>query len=195
MLAEEAFHRAGGLVPVNGLLLDWLMVHDPGRRAGPLERTSGLAAAIWHNEPLEANDVVIVASNSGINPAPVEVAEAARDRGATVVAITSRAHSMAVTPRTRNGMRLLDVADYVVDTHAPIGDACVALNGGQAVGASSSVLGIVALQSILVEAACELERLTGSVPIFRSVNLNDADAVLEQAPLYGWRGRVPSLLR
>ena len=97
MAAEEAFHRAGGLVPVNAVLVEWLMVHQGGRRASLLERQPGLGELIVSTEPVEEGDVFFVVSNSGRNPVPVEVAEAAKARGAKVIAITSRQHSEGVT--------------------------------------------------------------------------------------------------
>ena len=103
MAAEEAFHRAGGLVPVNAVLVEWLMVHQGGRRASLLERQPGLGELIVSTEPVEEGDVFFVVSNSGRNPVPVEVAEAAKRRGAKVVAVTSKQHSAGVTACRRPG--------------------------------------------------------------------------------------------
>ena len=83
MAAEEAFQRAGGLVPVNAVLVEWLMVHQGGRRAALLERQPGLGELIVSTEPVEPGDVFIVVSNSGRNPVPVEVAEAAKSEALT----------------------------------------------------------------------------------------------------------------
>ncbi|HUC14112.1 MAG TPA: sugar isomerase domain-containing protein, partial [Acidimicrobiales bacterium] len=115
MAAEEAFYRAGGLVPVNAVLVDWLMLHQGSRRASLLERQPGLGELIVSTEPVEAGDVFFVVSNSGRNPVPVEVAEAAKSRGAKVVALTSRQHSAAVAARGGRGVKLADIADLVID--------------------------------------------------------------------------------
>ena len=99
MAAEEAFYRAGGLVPVNAVLVDWLMVHNGAALPTLLERQPGLGPVIVGTEPVEAGDVFFVVSNSGRNPVPIEVAQAAKERGAKVVAVTSLEHSAAVTAR------------------------------------------------------------------------------------------------
>jgi len=47
------------------------------------------------------DDVVIVISNSGRNPAPVEMAMEAKERGARIIALTSMAHCPASARSTR----------------------------------------------------------------------------------------------
>lgn len=81
MLAEEVFVRAGGLLPVNAVLVGELMLHEGGLRSGPMERVSGLADVILDREPVQPGDVMIVASNSGLNAVPVEMAELTGRRG------------------------------------------------------------------------------------------------------------------
>lgn len=70
---------------------------------------------------MTAEDTVVVFSNSGANPFPIEVATAGRDAGATVVAVTSRAANEAAPRRASH--RLIDLADIVIDTAVPAGDA------------------------------------------------------------------------
>ncbi len=194
MAAEEAFHRAGGLVPVNAVLVEWLMVHQGGRRAGLLERQPGLGELIVSTEPVEAGDVFFVVSNSGRNPVPVEVAEAAKARGAKVVAISSKKHSQGVAARGGKGVKLSDVADLVIDNHAPLGDAAVTVADGFQVGGVSSITTLVVLQSIVV-ATVELLLQRGTVPpVFKSANVDGADEWnAEQIKRLG--RRVPTLLR
>ncbi|MGH9107490.1 MAG: sugar isomerase domain-containing protein [Acidimicrobiales bacterium] len=193
MAAEEAFHRAGGLVPVNAVLVEWLMVHQGGRRASLLERQSGLGELIVSTEPVEAGDVFFVVSNSGRNPVPVEVAEAAKVRGAKVVAISSRQHSEAVAARGGRGVKLADVADLVLDNHAPLGDAAVSVDGFQ-VGGVSSVMTLVIIQSIVVATTQILLERGIQPPIFKSANVDGSDEWnAEQLKRLG--RRVPTLLR
>ena len=192
--AEEAFHRAGGLVPVNAVLVDWLMVHQGSRRATLLERQPGLGELIVSTEPVEAGDVFFVVSNSGRNPVPVEVAQAAKDRGAKVVALTSRQHSDAVTARGGRGTKLTDVADLVLDTHAPVGDAAVAVDGDIRVGGVSTVMNVVIMQTIVVAAVKMLVEQGLQPPVFKSANVDGSDEWnAEQLKRLG--PRVPTLLR
>ena len=193
MAAEEAFQRAGGLVPVNAVLVEWLMVHQGGRRARLLERQPGLGELIVSTEPVEQGDVFFVVSNSGRNPVPVEVAEGAKRRGAKVVAITSRQHSDAVAARGGRGVKLSDVADLVIDTHAPLGDAAVPIDDVR-VGGVSSVMNLVIIQTIVVATVTMLVERGLQPPVFKSGNVDGSDEWnAEQIKRLG--RRVPTLLR
>src|SRR5699024_6283778 len=92
-----------------------------------IERLTGYGTAIAELQDLRAGEVIVVISHSGINPVPTQLAQQARERGLTVVAITSREHSLAGRSRHPEGLRLLDVADIVLDTHAPEGDITLTL--------------------------------------------------------------------
>lgn len=194
MAAEEAFHRAGGLVPVNAVLVEWLMVHQGGRRASLLERQPGLGELIVGTEPVEQGDVFFVVSNSGRNPVPVEVAEAAKARGAKVIAITSRQHSEGVTARGGRGIKLADVADLVLDNHAPLGDAAIVIEEGLRVGGVSSVMTLVIIQTIVVATVKLLVERGIEPPVFKSGNVDGSDEWNAQQ-LKRLGRRVPTLLR
>jgi len=121
LVAAEAFYRAGGPARVCPVLDPPTMLHEGAQRSGRLERESGRAARVLDRYDVVAGrDTLLVVSNSGVNAVPVEMAEAARDRGLATVALTSRAVS-AATPAP--GRRLMDVVDLVVDNHCPVGDA------------------------------------------------------------------------
>ena len=62
-----------------------------------LERLSGYAAILADLYDIEEGDVVLIASNSGRNAYPIEMAIEAKKRGASVIAITNIAHSNAVS--------------------------------------------------------------------------------------------------
>lgn len=192
MAAEEAFHRAGGLVPVNAILVDWLMVHS-GRRAGLLERMPGLGEPIIATEPVERGDVLFVVSNSGRNPVPIEVAEAGKARGAKVVAILSREHSASVTARGSREVKLAEVADLVLDNHAPLGDAAIAVGDQIRVGGLSTVMALVLIQTITVETVKLLVSRGVEPPVFKSANVDGSDKW--NSDQVSKLQRVPTLLR
>lgn len=191
MAAEEAFHRAGGLVAVNAVLVEWLMVHS-GRRASLLERLPGLGEAIVSTEPVERGDVFFVVSNSGRNPVPVEVAEAAKARGAKVVAVVSREHSANVTARGDRDVKLPDVADLVLDNHVSLGDAAVAVGEARA-GGLSNVMALVIIQTIVVETVKLLVSSGVEPAVFKSANVDGADQWNREQ--VAKLKRVPTLLR
>lgn len=99
--------------------------------------------------------MLFVTSNSGVNAAPLEAAEIGRERGATVVAITSVEYSKMVA----NGRpRLAEMADIVLDNQAPPGDAVLA----QRVGPVSIIVGVALVNAILAEASRRLAETSGA---------------------------------
>jgi uncharacterized phosphosugar-binding protein len=117
----ETFFRAGGLAFVRPIWHPRVLPLYGARAATAAEREEGLGAAAAAEANIRAEDTVVVFSNSGANPFPVEVAETAAGVGATVVAVTSRAANEAAPRRATH--RLIDVASIVIDTLVPPGDA------------------------------------------------------------------------
>lgn len=106
----------------------------------------------------------MVASSSGCNRVPVEMAEEFRRRGVKVVAIISRRHSEASESRHPSGRRLQDFADLVLDTGAPVGDAMVRVEGlDTPVAPGSTIGGCLLINSIKAEVALRLTQ-AGSPP-------------------------------
>lgn len=173
MFAEEAFYRAGGAVRVCPVLKAPYMLHEGAVRSTALERETGHAGTVLSGYELDgARDCMLVASNSGANALPVEVATAARDAGLPVIAVTSRAYAESIE---RPGRRLHEVADIVIDNHCPPGDALVTLAAGlPAAGPASTVVGVALLNSVIVE-ACALQLRRGEQPeLFLSANMPGA---------------------
>jgi uncharacterized phosphosugar-binding protein len=173
MFAEEAFYRAGGAVRVCPVLKPPYMLHEGAEQSTRLERESGHAEEVLAGYHLQGGrDCMIVASNSGVNALPVEVAQAARSRGLPVVAITSLAYARSVQ---RPGTRLYEVADVVVDNHCPPGDALIEVASDlPRMGPASTVVGLFLLNSILL-AAAEEQLAAGSTPeIYLSANMPGA---------------------
>ena len=191
MFAEEAFYRAGGAVRVCPVLKPPYMLHEGAVRSTHLEREPGHAADVLSGYRLEPErDCLLVASNSGANALPVEVASTARTRGLPVIAITSRAYAQAVA---RPGPRLHDVADVVIDNHCPPGDALVRLADDlPPTGPASTVVGLALLNSLVVE-ACAIQLARGERPeVFLSANMPGA-APHNQEAVAALSARVPHL--
>lgn len=152
MLAEEVFYRAGGLARGVPVLDDALMLHNHAIEATYLERESGRAAKLLDLYPTTPGDVLIVASNSGRNAVPVEMAIAGRERGLKVIAVVNLAHSRAWPSRHASGKRLGDAADLVIDTCGVEGDAAIKANGFEhAIGPTSSITGALIINLIIVQ--------------------------------------------
>lgn len=124
LLAQDLFYRAGGLVAIEPILPAGLMLNErPITRTTHLERLPGYAETILRDVPLGTGDVLLVISVSGRNAVAVEICTGAQARGARVIALTSLAYSRSVAPR--GAARLFEVADVVIDTCTPPGDAAV----------------------------------------------------------------------
>lgn len=150
LLAEELYGRAGGLVDVHAILEPAMMLHEGLAKSSQLERLTGLAEVLLATHPVAAGDCVIVISNSGRNAVPVEFAQGAKDRGATVIALTSLNHSHSVTSRAPDGSLLFQVADIVIDNCGVHGDAVIP-HEPYAVGPTSTMVGALLMQALSVE--------------------------------------------
>jgi uncharacterized phosphosugar-binding protein len=191
ILSEELVYRAGGLVPISPIFLPGLTCDvRPITLTSWLERLDGYAATAVREVPIQAGDVLIVHSVSGRNAAPVEVALYGKQRGARVVALTSLDYSQSVSPRSRAGKRLFEVADLVIDNGAPRGDAVVQLpDFPQPVAPVSTVLGAAILNAVVAEACAILLERGIQPPVFMSANLEGGDAHNARL-MKRYRGRV-----
>ena len=163
ILVEEMWPRYGsfpGFNPIVELSLSFhnLVVGPNGQRQAMfLENVSGLAERILRNFDLSPKDSALVASSSGCNLVPIEMAQGFRQRGVKVVAIISRKHSEASASRHASGKKLQDFADIVLDTGAPAGDAMVSVAGLETpVSPGSTVGGCLLINSIKAEVAARL---------------------------------------
>jgi uncharacterized phosphosugar-binding protein len=154
MLAEELFYRAGGLARVIPILDEPLMLHRSATLSTGAERQTGYADTILSRYPVGPGDVLIVASNSGRNAVPIELAQGARSKGARTVALTSLQQTNAWPSRHPTGLKLKDACDLVIDNGSVDGDAGTVVPGiGQKMGPTSSVIGTLLMNLIAMEAA------------------------------------------
>ena len=174
MLAEEVFYRAGGLAPVQAILIPELMLHEGARRSTVLEREEGRAAAVLAPYDLGEGDVLFVASNSGRNAFPIEMALLAKERGVKTIAITSLAHARAVSSRHASGKRLFEIADIVIDNCGVLGDAGLAVPGHAArMGPSSTIAGVFILNALMAEAVADLAARGVAADVYISANTGE----------------------
>jgi uncharacterized phosphosugar-binding protein len=175
--ALEAFPRSGSLVgfhPIAELPIT-LIHHVFGDMGVPqyrfLHRQEGYGRAILEGHRLDPADSLVLFSHSGINPVVLDMAFMAKEKGLAVIAVTSLPHSSATASRHSSKKKLFEVADIVIDTGAPLGDASVTIEGLQdPVAAVSSMLVMTVVDAMIAETARVLvERGT---PPHVEVNLN-----------------------
>jgi predicted NBD/HSP70 family sugar kinase/uncharacterized phosphosugar-binding protein len=175
ILVEEMWPRYGsfpGFNPIVELSLTFhnLVVGANGQRQAMfLENVSGLAERILRNFDIAASDCALVVSSSGGNVVSVEMAEGFRRRGIKVVALVSRAHAEASPTHHPGGRKLMDCADLVLDTGAPVGDALVRIPGLAApVAPGSTVGGALLVNAIKAEVAGRLTAAGQPPPVLAS---------------------------
>ena len=196
MAAEEAFHRAGSLMPCNPML-DPNLTFLGTVNATLLERSEGYGSVVAASHDIRPGEVVIVVSNSGVNPVPIDVALAAKDRGARTVAITSDHHYRESDSRHRSGKRLAEVTDLTVDTLVPRGDALVTLAGIDVpAGGASSAVSIALINALMVETAERLHERGIEPPLIPTMNLPGSGGDERMVALVArYRDRLPLLGR
>jgi uncharacterized phosphosugar-binding protein len=152
LLAEEIFYRAGGLATACPILDERVMLHKDAIEATYTEREEGYAGNLLNLYPVEAGDVLLVASNSGRNAVPIEMALEGRARGMRVVAIVNVAHGKVWGSRHKTGKTLGDVAQLCIDNCGIPGDACTPVEGfQQLVGSPSTATGAMIVNLIIVQ--------------------------------------------
>ena len=171
MIAEELFYRAGGSAAVCAMLDSDMMLHTGAAKSSVFEQTPGLARPVFERYGLTKKDVLLVASTSGINAAPVEMAMCARELGIPVIAIVSAAYSRDKS-RHPSGKKLHDVADIVLDNGVCHGDAAVQIGDTEMrVGPISTISSCLIAQSIVVQADENMHQMGAQPPVYVSGNI------------------------
>ena len=201
--AMEIAGRAGGLIPTNKIALRDLVLRgslttdDLG--GSGLERNPVVVEELWDLSGIRTGDLLMIASNSGVNGSIVGLALLARDNGIPVVAVTSLEHTMAVQPKHPSGQRLSDVAVVVLDNLAPYGDATLELHSlsrgveggssplsggaGVPVGAVSSITAAYIAQLLTIGVSERISADGRRPPLYLSANIPGGDehnSALEQ---------------
>jgi uncharacterized phosphosugar-binding protein len=144
-------------------------------------RAGGLMAVHILDDPvaIETGDVVLIGTNAGTTFLTVEIALIARERGATVVALTQLPYETdpAVVPEHPSGKRLHECADVVVDLGGQVGDGVLALPGeGLRIMPGSGVAVLLAGWMILAEAVARLIAAGKTPLLWQSMQMTGATA-------------------
>jgi uncharacterized phosphosugar-binding protein len=169
IIAREIVGRAGGLACVSAI---------GDATGGFAENLAGYGTKLAERHDrlygLRSGETIIVISNSGRSASAIEVALYAKQKGLTVVGLTSAA--MARTAQTIHpaGRNLPAVADYVLDNCGVRGDAIVDIAHDVRAGPTSTLAGTMLLNLLFLEVVEWLKTNGYPLPILRSQNLPGA---------------------
>jgi len=153
--AMEMFPRTGtvtGFRPIveSSMISFHRVLGDGGARQYRfIHGREGYGEAILSSHQLDAGDAMLIFSHSGLNAVTLDIAVGAKTRGMKVIGVTSVPHSSSTASRHSCGKRLFELADVVIDTGVPKGDAGLNIDGLKyRVGATSTSIAIAAGQAI-----------------------------------------------
>ena len=178
-LVNEMYRRAGSFKALQPIWNTELAARGPGideDAFGTLENKAGCYREFADGLTWRPGDVCWPDSNSGRNALVVEFAQEAKRNGVTVIALTSVPHSTAVPP-TPGLPRLLDIANYVLDSCGRLGDASLEVEGvAEPMAPTSTIVGATLVHAAWVGAA-ELLAAAGKPPeVWASANRGPAAA-------------------
>jgi uncharacterized phosphosugar-binding protein len=176
----DIFPRYGaypGFHPIQDPRLMWIGATGPG--GAPellwLERREGYVRHFLESFVLDPSDAMLVFSHGGLNAAPVEVAQIAREKGLKTVVVTSVQNHRTRQATHSTGKKLADWGDIVIDNCCPPDDAVVAVPGVTGPVAATSTLAAVYISMALVaETASQLAIRGHHVRPFVSPNVTEA---------------------
>lgn len=162
--ALELTHRAGGFIPTKN-------IKEPA--GGAYESVEGVGTSFMKKVDVRRGDVVVIISNSGRNPLPIEIAMKAKEKGAKIIAVTALEASKSLKSRHSSGKRLFELADIVLDNKIPEGDSALDVEGiNVKVCGMSTVTTSILLQALTYRAAKEMLDRGYKPPIYMSQNVD-----------------------
>lgn len=162
--AMEIANRAGGFIPSK-------QIKEPSR--GSYEGIEGVGTTFMKKVDVRENDVVFVISNSGRNPLPIEIALSAKEKGATVIGITSLGASKKLSSKHSSGKNLYQIVDIVLDNRVPEGDCGCELKGYDSkICGMSMITTSVIIQALTYRTAEILIERGITPPMYKSYNID-----------------------
>lgn len=156
LVTDDAFWRAATPANYCALLEQSATGSFEITKSYYVENTYGIGKLIVDYHRITSDDCMIIISNSGNNIAPVDAAIRAKEKGIPVIAITAAAYSDFLKTKHKDGVKLKDVADVVLDNCSLIGDAAVDIEGFPMKVGSTSTIPNVFLQNAVLTQMVEL---------------------------------------
>ncbi|MBD8522185.1 sugar isomerase domain-containing protein [Lysinibacillus fusiformis] len=189
LLAQEAFYRAGGLVPVRPIFIEPLALHAGAMASSINEKDPAIIEQHKEQFDFRENDICIVISTSGRNSAPIDAALLAKNANVYVLSLQSLDYREQAT-RHHCGLRLEEVVDLVINTHIPIGDGVLHAHAqNMQYAPASTVIGSLLLNALFSEVIEEIAKTSTELPIFVSNNV-DSDWSHNEIMIANYQDRI-----
>lgn len=197
----DVFPRYGsfiGFYPLYDPRLMWHNVIGPGgaRELLWLERREGYIEQFLQSYSLEPGDCMLVFSHGGLNAAPIEAALYAKQRGLTVVTVSSHANRAIAQATHSSGKQLPDVADIPIDNCVAPEDSQVDIGRREKVAAGSTMAAVFIAMALVAETGSRLAARGCVPPTFVSPNVEgvakDHNLRVFQAYTEKWYERSPA---
>ena len=164
LIIEDAFWRAASPANYCAIVEASALGTFEITKSYLVENTYDIGKYIVDYHRITPNDVLIVVSNSGNNIAPVDAAIRAKEKGIPVIAITACEYADYLTTKHKDGIKLKDIADVVLDNCSFIGDAIAEIEGFPMKVGSSSTIPMILLQNMILTQMVELLVEEGITP-------------------------------
>jgi len=182
--AMELTSRAGGMAFYQSMHLQDIRskIRDAfwDLRDSAPERVPENGIRLLDHHKVMANDLVIIASQSGRNGAPIEMALECQRRHIKTVGISSRRHTDNVASRHPSGKNLFEVVTYLIDNGSVLGDAALELPDGKSICSLSTIGFTLIAQSLNLLVVRELMIKGVTPPVLVSANLDHGDKTNSQ---------------
>ena len=181
LVMGEMFFRAGGLANINPLMETGLSVFNQALKYLELERCVNYGRSILKYYRLQADDVLIIFHNIGVNPATIDAALEAKEQGAKIIAVSSSYWQQELPAdhfiRHPSGQNLFDLADVAIDDYNPVGDCVVHVPGFDTpIAPNSNLVDFYIAHRLEIETVRQCVARGIEPPVWRSANVPGGDA-------------------
>jgi uncharacterized phosphosugar-binding protein len=173
----DIFPRYGsfvGFVPLYDPRLMWTNVIGPGgaRELLWLERREGYVEVFLKSYPLQTGDCMMVFSHGGMNAAPIDAALIAKQKGLTVITVSSHANARDAKASHSSGKKLSDAADIAIDNCVEPEDSQVDIGRPEKVAAGSTMAAVFIAMALVAETGAQLAKRNYPLKTFVSPNVS-----------------------
>lgn len=168
-VAVENFHRSGCPACVSAILDPSLAFMPSAHAATDMERLENLSPIILKRHNLTKKDCIIIISNSGRNPAGIDAALFAKEKGLKVIVITAVQAHKNTKSRHSSGKMLRDLADALIDNCCTKQETALKLDGKD-IAPVSTIAGAAIINAAMYQAAEILAQKGLAVPLYLSSN-------------------------